>query len=155
MSCFVLPDEHIGFLVDLGITLEITVVLTPQGYRRLALHTAVGRGVVGSELMFTNRASVSARYAEPSSSCFGAACSGSGRKVALDELADVVQALQWVRCYEYQSDNAPDWILTFAYSYAATLRADLESRIIGYFATTWVRERARVAVRGATSALRQ
>lgn len=145
MSCFVLPGEHIGFLVDLGMTLEITIVLTPQGYRRLDLGTDAGRFVLGAELMATNRASASARYSALEEQADDAVCSGSGRKVALGELNDVVQALQWVRCYEYQSDNPPNWVEGFACSYAAALRAELESRIISFFDTTWVLERSEVA----------
>ena len=58
-------------------------------------------------------------------------------QVSFDNLAQFAQALQWVRCYQYQSCDDPNWNTTFAYHYTQRLIAELQSKIIACFATTW------------------
>jgi hypothetical protein len=55
----------------------------------------------------------------------------------LVELIDIVQALQWVRCYRYQSCEAPNWTTTFAYHYTHRLQSELISKIVAHFETQW------------------
>jgi hypothetical protein len=49
----------------------------------------------------------------------------------------MAQALQQVRCYQYQSCDCPNWMSTFAYNYSQRLTAELVSKIISRFVTTW------------------
>ena len=52
--------------------------------------------------------------------------------------AQFAQAMQWVRCYQHQSCDDPNWKTTFAYHYTQRLRIELESKVIGCFATSGV-----------------
>ena len=59
-------------------------------------------------------------------------------QVTFNNLAQFAQALQWVRCYQYQSCDDPNWTTTFAYNYTQRLITELQSKIIACFATSWV-----------------
>lgn len=54
-----------------------------------------------------------------------------------DNLAQLAQALQWVRCYQYQSCEGRSWSSTFAYYYTERLRHEIDSKIISCFSTAW------------------
>jgi hypothetical protein len=131
MSCYILPNDHIAYLVNLGAHLEIGGVVYDGRYKPLSFALAADRAFVTAELMATNRAS--AGYQPLAAGvCLATSCA-----VRLVELVDLVQALQWVRCYRYQSCEAPDWNTTFAYQYTNRLQTELVSRIIARFDTSW------------------
>ena len=66
----------------------------------------------------------------------GAVQAGEGRWPPRSD-ADLVQVLQWIRCYEYQSCDDPNWNSTFAYHYTQRLIDELVAKVIACFATTW------------------
>ena len=137
MSSFILPTDHIGYLVNLGYQLDIRGVTIGDGYQSLALYDEYDRRYVTAELMAANRTSVASRYSEPVDPV-GEVPTVANPKVAFKNLAQFAQALQWLRCYQYQSCDDPNWKTTFAYHYTERLRSELESKVIECFATSWV-----------------
>ena len=137
MSSFVLSTDHVGYLVNLGYQLDIRGVTIGDSYQSLALYDEHDRRYVTAELMAANRTSVASRYNEPVDPV-GEVPAVANPKVAFKNLAQFAQAMQWVRCYQYQSCDDPNWKTTFAYHYTERLRIELESKVIGCFATSWV-----------------
>jgi hypothetical protein len=140
MSSFLLPMEHIGYLVNLGFALDVTAVVTSAGYRPLSFDDVDDRRYVAYELINANRASAG----EPDA--FDEIEDLACRVRAMDSLSEFVQALQWVRCYQYQSSDSSTWTDSFACSFTERLRDELEVRIISCFQTTWVYEEAENSV---------
>jgi hypothetical protein len=139
MSSFILPLDHIGYLVNLGYQLEIRSVYDEHCNlaQRLNLAGSNDRRFVTGELLAANIASILARNGSQHREV------SDVPKIAFPELPftdlnQFVQALQWIRCYQYQSCNAPNWTTTFAYQYTQGLRTELETKIIGCFATSWL-----------------
>ena len=136
MSCFLLSNDHIGYLVNLGYQLDIRGVTVGDSYQSLALCDEHDRNYVTAELIAANRTSVASRYSEqvvPVTDIPTVA----NPKVAFKNLAQFAQALQWVRCYQYQSCEDPNWNTTFAYYYTQRLIAELQAKVIECFATSW------------------
>jgi hypothetical protein len=139
MSSFVLPPDHIGYLVNLGYQLDVHAVYNEHSNvaQRLNLDSETDRRFVTGELMAANHSSVYARYGNRLQSVTEIPEIRFPEE-ALTNLAQLVQALQWIRCYQYQSYDYPEWTTTFAYNYTERLRTELESKIIGCFETRWV-----------------
>ena len=143
MSCFLLSNDHIGYLVNLGYQLDIRGVTIGDDYQSLALYDEHDRRYVTAELLAANRTSVATRYNEQVDPVTDIP-TVSNPKVAFKNLAQFAQALQWVRCYQYQSCDDPNWESTFAYHYTQRLIAELQSKVIECFATTWVYDGVRL-----------
>ncbi len=136
MSCFILTNDHIGYLVNLGQQLDIRGVTVGENYQSVALYDEHDRRYVTAELLAANRTSVATRYNEQVDPVTDVPTIGNPT-MPLVNLAQFAQALQWVRCYQYQSCEDPNWNTTFAYHYTQRLIAELQSKIIACFATTW------------------
>ena len=136
MSCFILSNDHIGYLVNLGHQLDIRGVVIGDTYQSLALYDEGDRRYVTSELLAANRTSVATRYNEPVDPVTDVPTIGNPT-MRLVNLAQFAQALQWVRCYQYQSCDDPNWNTTFAYHYTERLIDELVAKVIACFATTW------------------
>ena len=137
MSAFILPNDHIGYLLNLGYHLGIRGISIGDAYQSLALYDEHDRRYVTAELLAANRTSVATRYSEqvdPATEIPEVRLP----RVTFNNLAQFAQALQWVRCYQYQSCEDPSWTTTFAYHYTQRLLAELQSKIIECFATSWV-----------------
>ncbi len=137
MSAFILPNDHIGYLVNLGQQLHIRGVSIGDNYQSLALYDEHDRRYVTAELLAANRTSVATRYNEPASPVADVP-EVRNPHLSFNNLAQFAQALQWVRCYQYQSCEDPNWNTTFAYHYTQRLITELQSKIIDCFATSWV-----------------
>jgi 5'-3' exonuclease len=139
MSSFILPLDHIGYLVNLGYQLDIHTVYNEHSNvaQRLNLDDETDRRYVTSELMAANNTSVHARYGDQLRHVTDVP-EVRLPQVAFNNLAQFAQALQWVRCYQYQSCDDPNWTTTFAYNYTQRLITELQSKIIACFATSWV-----------------
>lgn len=136
MSAYVLSWDHIGVLVNIGYELGVRGVAVPGGFQDLALDDERDRGYVAAELMAQNRTSVAHRYGEPVNPAADIAQFRLPPR-RMNDIADYVQALQWVRCYRYQSCEDPGWPATFAFHYTERLRCELEAKMIASFTTTW------------------
>ena len=93
MSCFLLSNDHIGYLVNLGYQLDIRGVTVGDSYQSLALYDEHDRHYVTAELIAANRTSVASRYNEqvvPVTDIPTVA----NPKVAYKNLAQFAQALQ-------------------------------------------------------------
>jgi hypothetical protein len=137
MSCFQVSNDHIGYLINLGQHLDIRCVVTDDGIVPISLHDEPDRRLVFTELLHANKASVSGRYGEPIREVGAEVPSISYEALLIYQVAAIVQALQWVRCYEYQSCDNPQWEDTFAYHYTQRLTSELIARIISKFPTSW------------------
>ena len=137
MSAFILPNDHIGYLLNLGYQLDIRGISIGDTYQSLALYDEHDRRYVTAELLAANRTSVATRYSEQVDPVADIPEVRLPR-VTFNNLAQFAQALQWVRCYQYQSCEDPNWTTTFAYHYTQRLLAELQSKIIECFATSWV-----------------
>ena len=91
---------------------------------------------VTAELIAANRTSVASRYNEQVVPVTDIPTIANP-KVAFKNLAQFAQALQWVRCYQYQSCEDPNWNTTFAYYYTQRLIAELQAKVSECFATSW------------------
>ena len=137
MSCFIVSNDHIGYLVNLGHELDIRGVAIGVNYQSLALYDEHDRRYVTAELLAANRTSVANRYNEPVDPVADVPSVGNPT-MPLINLAQFAQALQWLRCYQYQSCEDPNWNTTFAYHYTQRLIAELQSKVIACFTTSWV-----------------
>ena len=136
MSAYILPNDHLAYLVNLGYQLQIRGVHNGTSYQSLYLDDEHDRSYVFNELAAQNRTSVAYRYSEP----VNPASETPTIKlptVTFNNLAQFAQALQWVRCYIYQSCEDPGWTTTFAYHYTERLLNELIAKVIECFATTW------------------
>jgi hypothetical protein len=136
MSCFIVSNDQIGYLVNLGYQLDIRGVTLGDTYQSLALYDEHDRRYVTAELIAANRTSVATRYRESVDPVTDVP-EVSNPKVSFKNLAQFAQALRWVRCYQYQSCDDPNWTTTFAYHYTQRLTVELVSKIIECFATSW------------------
>jgi hypothetical protein len=137
VSSFIVDIDHVGYLVNLGQQLDIRGVTIGDTYQTLALYDEHDRRYVTAELIAANRTSVATRYNEPVNPV-GDVPEIRSPRMAFNNLAQFAQALQWVRCYQYQSCDDPNWTTTFAYHYTQRLITELQSKIIACFATSWV-----------------
>ena len=137
MSAFILPTDHIGYLLNLGYQLNIRGISIGDTYQSLAIYDEHDRRYVTAELLAANRTSVATRYSEQVDPATDIPEVRLPR-VTFNNLAQFAQALQWVRCYQYQSCEDPNWTTTFAYHYTQRLLTELQSKIIECFATSWV-----------------
>jgi hypothetical protein len=131
MSCYLLPSEHLSFLVDLGAHLGVEGALSCGAYRPLCHEDPDDVVFIFEELAAANWASVGH---DPHGADFPVR---PIEHLSLIELVDLVQALQWVRCYRYQSCEAPNWTTTFAYHYTKRLQNEPIAKIIARFKTQW------------------
>jgi hypothetical protein len=131
MSCYRLPSEHLSHLIDLGAHLGVEGVICAGSYRPICHQDPVDVRFIFDELAATNCTSAGL---DPADREFPVP---PIRDLLLVELNDIVQALQWVRCYRYQSCEAPNWTTTFAHQYTRRLQSELISRIIARFETQW------------------
>jgi hypothetical protein len=131
MSCYILPSEHLSYLIDLGAHLGVEGIVCAGSYRPICHQDPVDVVFIFDELAATNCSSAGH---DPTDREFSVR---PIRDLLLVELYDIVQALQWVRCYRYQSCETPNWITTFAYHYTHRLQSELVSRIIAHFETQW------------------
>jgi hypothetical protein len=127
--------DHIGFLVNLGAALDVRSIVHGDTCTPVALDHAGDRARVAAELVAANRTSVAHRYRrvtprEPVPTI-------RARPVPLATLHDIVQALQWIACYCYQSSEHPDWPASFASAYTTRLGAELVRRIVDRFPCSW------------------
>lgn len=112
MSAFILPDEHINYIVN-GLALETSLA---------SLHNSLSDPIlqlIGEELIKENYASVNYRYednADPEEP-FKFQRIGSIHKA---------QLLKAVRCYDYQSCEHPEWKSSEAYKLITHLEARLK-----------------------------
>lgn len=136
MSCFLLSDDHIGYLVNLGCELDIQGVMVGDRYRPIDLHDEHDRRYVAGELLAANRMSVANHCGDPIV-LVGNVPTIECVPVPLFALPQLAQALQWVRSYQYQSCDHRDWRTTYAYQFTTRLADELISDIIGHFDTRW------------------
>ena len=136
MSCFILSNDHIGYLVNLGHQLDIRGITIGDSYQSLALYDEHDRRYVTAELLAANRTSVATRYSEQVDPVTDVP-EIRLPEVPFNNLAQFAQAMQWVRCYQYQSCDDPNWNTTFAYHYTERLIDELVAKVIACFATTW------------------
>lgn len=54
--------------------------------------------------------------------------------------ADLVQMLQWIRCFEYQTSGGTRWAVSFARHYCAVLNRAIVDALIERHGPTWVYE---------------
>ena len=136
MSSFIVSNDHAGFLVNLGYQLDIRTVTIDDTVQTLDLADEHDRRYVTAELLAANRTSVATRYGDPVNPVtdIPTVALRTGRLIHVAEFA---QALQWVRCYQYQACDDPNWTHTFAYHYTQRLTEELLSKIIAAFSTTW------------------
>ena len=136
MSAYEVSLDHIGFLVNLGHVLAVRGVAMSGNYQRLNLDDEHDRAYVANELIAQNRTSVGFRYRDVVVPVIG---NPRFRFSTLRpvNLAQLAQALQWVRCYQYQSCEDPAWNSTFAYHFTERLRHEIDCRIVSCFATSW------------------
>jgi hypothetical protein len=134
MSCYILPSDHLSYLVDLGARLGVEGIVYAGSYRPICHQDPVDVVFIFDELAATNWAS--AGHA-PADSFVREFPDRPIDHLALVDLIDIVQALQWVRCYRYQSCETTNWTTTFAYHYTRRLQSELISRIIAHFETQW------------------
>jgi hypothetical protein len=131
MSCYRLPSEHLKYLIDLGAHLGVEGIVCAGSYRPICHQDPVDVVFIFDELAATNNTSVGL---DPADREFPVR---PIRDLLLGGLSDIVQALQWVRCYRYQSCETANWTTTFAYHYTHRLQSELISRIIAHFETQW------------------
>ena len=136
MSCFMVSNDHVGYLVNLGYQLDIRGVSIGDTYQSLVLFDEYDRRYVTTELLEANRTSLELRYSETRNSITDVPTIAFPL-MPLINLAQFAQALQWVLCYRYQSCDNPHWETTFAYYYTERLIGELQAKIIACFTTTW------------------
>lgn len=134
MSVYEVSADHIGFLVNLGKQLGVSLVPHNGRLNALALHTTADRAFVAASLKMQNQASVSFR-GQPSQQCVILVTQST--VVRLFSSTELCQALQWVRCYQYQSCEGPEWQGSFALAYTDRLSTELVSRLIAMHTTSW------------------
>jgi hypothetical protein len=131
MSCYLLPSEHLSYLIDLGAHLGVEGIVCAATYRPICHQDPVDVRFIFDELAATNCTSAGLDPAD------GGFPVRPIDHLALVDVIDIVQALQWVRCYRYQSCETANWTTTFAYHYTRRLQSELVSRIIAHFETQW------------------
>ena len=138
MSAYELPIDHLAALVNIGHQLDIRNVYSDHSNltQRLALHDEGDRTYVLTELVCQMTTSVAYRYSEKAP-LISEVPSVKLTRIPLDTIADLAQAIQWVRCYQYQSCEDPKWRTTFAHYYTNTLLQELITKIISAHTTSW------------------
>jgi hypothetical protein len=138
MSAIELHLDHLAALVNIGHQLDIRNVYSEHSNlaQRLALDDGRDRHYVLTELVREMQTSVAYRYSEKAPFIFDVPEARMIR-IPLDSIADLAQALQWVRCYQYQACEDPKWRTTFAHHYTNTLLQELITKIISAHTTTW------------------
>jgi hypothetical protein len=136
MSTFELPIEHLQLLVAAAQRLGITRLPHPNAATLvLALDTFDGRQALLDLLSGANSAAAAPLpHAESRS--------GRGRwpDVRLSKPDEVVQVLQYVRCYEYQCSQHAGWPESNARIFCALLKESLLDRLAAMFKSSWVFE---------------
>ena len=138
MSAYELPIDHLAALVNIGHQLEIRNVYSEHSNltQRLALHDEGDRTYVLTELVCQMTTSVAYRYSERAP-LISEVPEIKLTRIPLETIADLAQAIQWVRCYQYQSCEDPKWRTTFAHHYTNTLLQELVTKIISAHTTSW------------------
>ena len=138
MSAYELPIDHLAALVNIGHQLDIRNVYSEHSNltQRLALHDEGDRTYVLTELVCQMTTSVAYRYSEKAP-LIGEVPEVRMTLIPLETIADLAQAIQWVRCYQYQSCEDPKWRTTFAHHYTNTLMQELITKIISAYTTSW------------------
>jgi hypothetical protein len=138
MSAMELHIDHLAVLVNIGHQLDVRNVYSEHSNltQRLALDEERDRNYVLTELVCQMRTSVAYRYSEKAP-FIAEVPEVHMVRIPLDTIADLAQALQWVRCYQYQSCEDPKWRSTFAHHYTNTLMQELITKIISAHNTSW------------------
>jgi hypothetical protein len=138
MSAMELQKDHLVALVNIGLQLDIRNVYDEHRNltRRLDLNEEEDRTYVLTELISQMRTSIAYRYDEgtPHASPVSA---GRAISIPLRSIGDVAKALQWVRCYEYQSSEGPNWPTSFAQHFTNMLTQALITKVISAHTTSW------------------
>ncbi len=134
MSVYEVSADHIGFLVNLGQQLGVSLVPHNGQLKAVALHTIVDRAFVAASLKVQNRASVT--FAGQPAKQFTIPVPLQ-RSVRLVTATDLCQALQWVNCYRYQSCEGPEWNGSFALAFTDRLITELVAKLISMHSTSW------------------
>jgi hypothetical protein len=138
MSAFELDTDHLAALVNIGSQLTITYVHDEHANvsHQLDLTSEHDRAYVLSELISQMRTSVAHRYTETAITVENVP-TVRFTHIPLETITHIAQALQWARCYQYQSCEDPNWFNSFAYRYTNTLIESLISKFISTHSTTW------------------
>ena len=141
MSAFELPPEHVALLVHAGSRLRVGPLPSPNDEEAAPdLSIASGRRRA-FELLWHHHLTALSEW------CTGTAATGvpamPSTMVPLRTEADLVQMLQWVRCFEYQTSGATDWPSSWARQYCALLTRAVIDALIDRHDLTWVHEPAR------------
>ena len=140
MSAFELNWDHIVVMVHIGCLLDIRNIPIDDCLQPLRLSdNDDDRRYLAAELMAQNRTSVAYLYRLPVSPAHDVP-SMRTPPFSLNGIADLAQAAQWVRCYQNQSCEDPDWNTTFAYHYCQALLRTILSKIIDAHDTTWAHQ---------------
>lgn len=132
MSAIELPPEHLHALIDAAHRLGISRLVRVDGtVRALDLDTIAGRRAVFATLSSANRSFEST----PTSTYGSDPPTGTLR---LSGPGEVVQVLQWVRCYEYQCAGRSDWLGSDAQNICALLITALLDRLATMFSASWM-----------------
>jgi hypothetical protein len=141
MSAIELQKDHLVALVNIGLQLDIRNVYDEHRNltQRLDLNEQEDRTYVLTELITQMRTSIAYRYDEgtPHASQPLPVSAGRAIPIPLHTIGDVAQALQWVRCYEYQSSEEPNWPTSFAQHFTNMLTQALITKVISAHTTSW------------------
>lgn len=130
MSAWIVSDNHINALVDVGLR-------GPAGCREW-YHVVYGIGAltsgraneVGSDLLKENYRSVNYRYRE-NDEAPAFTFDPNQRRIS------TVEALKAIHCYEYQACEHPEWEQSDAHKFCTKLRHSLEHYLPGYEEAPW------------------
>jgi hypothetical protein len=132
MSAYEVSWDHLAALVLTAEQLDVCTPMCP-GYGHDVDESS--RSAVLRALMHQNGLSVAYRYREVAPPLDDVPEIRGA--VPLDTVRDVVSVLNWVRCYEYQSCESPDWTATFAHRFCETLRRALVARLVTLHRVPW------------------
>jgi hypothetical protein len=138
VSAFELPPEHVAALVRAGAALRIGR-LPPLSFGAEAdISSAAGQDVVFAALWDAHRTALVERY--PTMTPPARPNRAPDVRIAVRADADLVQVLQWIRCYEYQTCGGRCWADSFARRYCALLTQAVIDALIDRHAPAWVFE---------------
>jgi hypothetical protein len=135
MSAYEVSWDHLAALVLAAEQLDVCTPMCPGGEPSVSVVDGTRRAAVLRALMLQNRVSVAYRYREASPALDD--LPEVRGAVPLDTVRSVVSVLNWVRCYEYQSCESPDWTATFAHRFCETLRRALVGRLVTLHRVPW------------------
>lgn len=139
MSAFELPAEHLAALAHVGAVLQVDRRMSLDAFPDSTVATATQHAVF--HLLWD-------QHAAPLRS--RAVATGAAAKVPpmpavrvpLQTDAHLVQVLQWIRCYEYQSSSDESWRRSAARGYCRALERRVVDELIDRHRPSWVYEPA-------------